>query len=292
MNPRFDFYNLAEKKKSTNINLLFDNWEPGENVVVFSPHDDDCILGAGYLMSACLEKGANVYVIIFHDGCAGYSQPDLKDEIIEIRKKETISALDVLGVKETNIIRFNIPDFSGFIYLGWKLPWISDDNRENEGLFPKLVSKLREIKATRLIFPNGYREHIDHTTASLCGIFHGSQIGDAIITDYGEPQKIKTFLQYSVWSKLSPEDALVNRRDIKIRANRAVVVKEAMENKIQKSLMEFKSQQEIISYILGVRKERRIENSNRFIELYLDVDPRPRFDYNPYKNLIREIDKD
>ena len=173
----------------------------------------------------------------------------------------------------------------------WKLPWISNDNREDEGLFSKLVSKLREIKATRLIFPNGYREHIDHTATSLCGTFHGPQIGDTVITDYGEPHKIKTFLQYSVWSKLSPEDALVNRRDTSIRANRAIVVNDAVEQNVQNSLMEFNSQQEIISYILGVRKERNLENSNRFIELYLDVDPRPRFDYNPYKELITEIDK-
>jgi hypothetical protein len=291
MSYKFEFYDLDDKKKSNNINFIFNDWDNNENVVIFSPHDDDCVLGAGYAILSSLQNNAKVYIIIFHDGSAGYSQPELKGEIVEIRKKETINALRVLGIDKENIFRLDIPDFSGIYYLGWKFPWASDGKEENEGLFSKLVSLLRKIKATRLIIPNGYLEHIDHTATFLSGIFTSPQAGDAIIVDYGAPQKIKSFLQYSVWGEFSPENALIKKRNISIRGNRAIVVNKEVEDTIIKSIMEFKTQQEIISSILGVRKERKITNEENYVEIYLEMDPRPRVDYNPYKDLILKINK-
>jgi LmbE family N-acetylglucosaminyl deacetylase len=287
-----EFYDLHTRTKSIDINLIFPQWETdSERVVIFSPHDDDVILGAAYILLAILANTGEVYIVIFNDGSAGYTKPELKDKIVEIRREETYSALQQLGIEKQQIIRFEIPDYTGLHYLGWKLPWIKTDDEKNEGLFSKVVTTLRKINATRLIFPNGYREHIDHTAACLSAMFDGPQVGDAVVTDYGEPSKIKTYLQYSVWGKLSPEDALINKRNIEIRANRAIVVEKGIEQKIIDSLKEFKSQEDIISYILDVRKERKLENEKKFIELYLEVDPRPRFDYGPYKKLILDIDK-
>lgn len=288
-----EFYNLHTKAKSTNINLFFLDWKDGnERVVIFSPHDDDVLLGAAYILLATLANKGEVYVIIFNDGSAGYSKLELKEQIVETRKRETLNALRVLGVGEKNIIRFELPDFSGIHYLGWKLPWISNNDKLNEGLFSKVVTTLRKIKATRLILPNGYREHIDHTASCLSAMFDGPQAGDTVIVDYGEPFKIKSFLQYSVWADLSPEDAVIHKRDLSIRANKAVVVDNKIEKKVINALMEFKTQQDIISYILAIRKDRKInDKDDRFIELYLEIDPRPRLNYDPYKKLISEIDK-
>ncbi|MHA1659614.1 MAG: PIG-L deacetylase family protein [Promethearchaeota archaeon] len=287
---KFEYYDLQSKKKSNNIELIFPNWKKNnERIVIFSPHDDDVILGAAYILLASQSNGADGYILIFHDGSAGYSKPELKERIVEIRKFETINALKILGIDKEKITRFNLPDFSGIHYLGWKLPWISDNNKNDEGLFSKVVFTLRRIKATRLIFPNGYREHIDHTITCLSAMFDGPQVGDSVIVDRGEPYKIKSFLQYSVWGKFSPESALKNRRNINIRANKAIVVNKKVEEKIINSLMEFKSQQKIISSILEVRKERKLNNNEKYIEVYLDTDPRPRFNYNPYKKLITRI---
>ncbi|MHA1293799.1 MAG: PIG-L deacetylase family protein [Promethearchaeota archaeon] len=287
-----EFYDLQSKVKSNKINLIFQDWkENDERVVFFSPHDDDLILGAGYILIASQINKGDVYVIIFNDGSAGYSDAKLKEEIVNIRKHETINALQVLGINKENIIRFNLPDFSGIHYLGWKLPWKNSLNFKDEGLFAKVIKELRKIRATRLVFPNGYREHIDHTATCMSAMFDGPQVGDNVIADYGRPYKIKTFLQYSVWAKLSPQDALINNRDTSIRANKAIVVNYEIEEKIINSLKKFKTQKDIISYILDVRKERKIEKTNKFIELYLKVDPRPKFNYNPYKELIKQIDK-
>ena len=47
------------------LEVLFPDWRPGdERVCVYSPHDDDAILGAGYAMRAALDAGAEVYIVI------------------------------------------------------------------------------------------------------------------------------------------------------------------------------------------------------------------------------------
>ncbi|MHA1273170.1 MAG: PIG-L deacetylase family protein [Promethearchaeota archaeon] len=281
-----EFYDFQKEIKSTNIELLFPDWKgEKENIVIFSPHDDDAILGAGYCLLCCLENHANIYIIIFHDGSAGYTNIKFKNRIVEIRRKETINAYKVLGISEKNIIRYDLPDFSGIHFLGWKLPWST-----KEGLFSKNIENLRRIKATRLILPNGYREHLDHLAVYISAIFDGPQVGDSVIIDYGIPSKIKSYLQYSVWAKFSPENALINQRSPDIRANKAIVVNKKIEEKIIEALKEFKTQEDIISYILEVRKDRKIDANNRFIETYLEIDPRPRFNYTPYIEEIKKID--
>ena len=40
------------------IEVLFPGWQPGdERLCVYSPHDDDAILGAGYAMRAAMDAG-------------------------------------------------------------------------------------------------------------------------------------------------------------------------------------------------------------------------------------------
>ena len=284
-----EYYNLQSKTKNSDINLIFHDWEPkNERVVILSPHDDDVFLGAGYILLAALANKAEVHVVIINDGSGAFPDVSLKDKIVELRKNETNNAFRKINIEEKYITRLNIPDFTAIHYIGRWLPWKSSDT---EGISLKLLSLFRKIKATRLIFPNGFREHLDHTATSISAIYDGPQAGDAVMIDYGTPHKIKSFLQYSVWSKFSPQDAITNNRDKDIRANRAIVVNNEIEQKIISAIMEFKSQQDIIYYLLEIRKERKFYNSEKHIELYLDVDPRPRFDYGPYKKLISEIDK-
>lgn len=70
------YYDLKQQTGSDSIDLLFPGLDPtNEHVVVFSPHDDDAILGAGYLICALQEIGCPVTILIFCDGRAGYSTP-------------------------------------------------------------------------------------------------------------------------------------------------------------------------------------------------------------------------
>jgi len=68
------FYNLRSGQKGNDINIIFPGWKPGdERVAVFSPHDDDGILGPGSLIQCIPLFGGDVHIIIFCNGSGGYS---------------------------------------------------------------------------------------------------------------------------------------------------------------------------------------------------------------------------
>ncbi|MHA1733073.1 MAG: PIG-L deacetylase family protein [Promethearchaeota archaeon] len=284
---KFEFYDFQRRDRSSSIDLVFPGWRGNEEVVVvLAPHDDDALLGPGYVTSAAIENGADVAVVVFNDGRAGYSRPELKDDIVDVRKRETLEALSRVGVRPDRVFRFDFPDFSGIHHLGWVLP------DGSEGTFSLLVRRLRALKATRLVFANGFREHIDHWAVSLSATFDGPQVGDPVVVDWGEPTAIRTYLQYSVWGKFDPLDAQLNGRDPRIRANRGVAASWEVEERLQRALREWASQGEIIEGIIESRRERRLPGDPpRYLELYLEVDPRPKFDYGPYRELVGEIDE-
>lgn len=275
----FNYYNLKQKAKSKNIDLIFKNWQGSEEkVVVYAPHDDDGILGPGYILNAAQQNGAECFVFIFCNGCGGYSNLDQKENIVSIRKEETLKAYAKLGIDEDHIIRFEYPDFSANTMIGWKL---SDGN---EGSIAKTIPKLREIGVTRLLVPNGYREHMDHVAVFNMGVYQAPQVGDSILVDWGVPVEIKTVLEYSVWGDFTPEDSLVDKRSTDIRANFAVKADESIEENIRVSIKKYKSQALIIDNLVRKREERRIGND--YLEVYRKLDPRPKLDYEPYVKYI------
>ncbi|NPV53597.1 MAG: PIG-L family deacetylase [Firmicutes bacterium] len=282
----FRYYDLRRATQSGDIDLLFPGWERGgERVAIFSPHDDDAILGAGYLIQAVAESGGEPFVFIFCNGNGGYSFPEDKDIIVKKRRDETRAAYAELGFGEGNLIRFDYPDYSVLPNIGWMLPWGA------EGSFTKTIKNLRNLGITRLVIPNRYREHIDHESVGRIGAFDGPQVGDEILVDWGKPVRIKSFLEYAVWGDFSPEDALVAGSDSSIRANRAIKAPPSAEAKVASALSKFESQQRIIKGLLEARKERQCRDSgDGYIELYIDFDPRPALGYGPYRSLISSID--
>lgn len=274
------YIDINKEKISNNIDVIFPQWEDGnERLCVFSPHDDDALIGAGYAMEAVKRSGGEVYVFIFCSGNAGYSKIEQKNNIVEIRKKETINAYKEIGIEEKNIFRFDYSDFSAFGNIGWKLI------NGCEGSFKKIITKFRELKITRVMVPNHYREHIDHLAVSMIGSFDSPQAGDPIVLDWGKPFSVKNILEYSVWADLSPEDAIIEGRNTKLRANRVIAVNSVIEEKVRQGISCYKSQGEIIKGLVESRKERLCEN-NMYLEVYLSFDPRPKLDFEPYKEVV------
>jgi hypothetical protein len=99
---------------------------------------------------------------------------------------------------------------------------------------------------------------------------------------------IRSFLQYSVWADFSPEDALVNGAPTNLRANLAVQVSQDAEDKIVTSVKAFGSQAQIIEHMVVTRAQYRIR-AGKGLELYLDMNPRPKLDYEPYHVRTAEI---
>jgi len=65
--------------------------------LVFAAHPDDEIMMAGTIARMAAE-GTRVAVVQMTDGSEGYPAPDLKDTIVELRRREAIACDRVLGI--------------------------------------------------------------------------------------------------------------------------------------------------------------------------------------------------
>ncbi|MEM2884698.1 MAG: PIG-L family deacetylase [Thermoproteota archaeon] len=279
MDTDFTYYDLREGRSGKSVGLILNGWRgDSERLAILSPHDDDAILGAMYLSLGAISEGARVHVIVLCDGRGGYSTPGERESIVSRRRAESANAYSKLGIEAS---RMEYPDFSLSPYVGWILPG------GTEGTFPKIVGKLREIGATRLLVPNEHLEHPDHEAASRIGIFDGPQAGDPVVADLGEPVEIRSYVKYSVWSDFAPFDALLAGR--RTRADCVVRVSESVEKKVVEALGEFGSQRRIIEGLVRRRKERLYKGS--YLEPYLRLDPRPPLPYNAYKKAIEDMEE-
>lgn len=282
----FEYFDLAKLSQGSSLESFFHGWAGArEQVVVLSPHDDDALLGAGYLLQAVMGDGVVPYVLIFCNGCAGYSDPGQRGSIVATRRAETLSAYHELGIPEDHIIRFDRPDFSVIPYLGWQLP--AGYEGGSEGLFRPVVTMLRDIGATRIVAPNDYREHLDHLAVALLGLFYAPQVGDNILADWGTPCRPHSFCVYSVWADFSPEDALVQGRDTTLRANLVLRADLDAEERVRRGIRSFASQGRVIEDLIKHREGRRTQSG--YLELYLLTDPRPILDYAPYEQALRAM---
>lgn len=260
--------------------VLFPGWRGAdERICVYSPHDDDAIIGAGYAMRAALDAGAEVHVIIACDGACGYSTPAEKAGIVERRRRETLDCYRTFGVPEENVVFLSYPDFSALQYVGRILDPV------REGHFRTTVTELRERRITRVLVPNHYHEHIDHLATFLMAAYDAPQAGDEHSVDWARPYPVRSVAQYSVWAEMDPEDALVAGRDVRLRGDTVAIADSADEDRVMDGIRRYPSQAAIIASLVDQRKARKLPDG-RFIEVYRRFDPRPKFDFEPYKELI------
>ena len=280
---KYSYVNTNTRAVSADLNAIFPGWEgEKERLMVYSPHDDDAILGAGYAMRAAIEDGAEVHLCIVCSGNAGYSTPEERDTIVEKRRTETIACYEAFGIPADRIIFLGYSDFSAIQYLGWNIA------PDRQGHFRRMITELRSRKITRILVPNHYHEHIDHLAASLMAAYDAPQSGDAFGVDWAEPYPVRSVAQYSVWADLDPEDALVAGREASLRANIVMVVDPTVEQTVHQGIHAYASQGEIISDLVAQRRARCLPVGG-FIEVDLRFDPRPKLNFEPYKRLLEEL---
>ena len=279
---KYTYCDLNTGKVTADIGLIFPDFGKDEVLAVMSPHDDDAILGAGYAMMAAKEAGADVYVVIFCRGDAGYSTVEEKDTIEAVRERETFDCYARMGIPADHILRLGFPDFSAIGNIGWQKA------TGEAGDMPTLLRFLRENRVTRVMIPNHYHEHIDHLAAHLMSSYDVPQAGDAALVDHGTPHAVRSTLQYSVWADLDPEDALVHGRPTNLRANRILAVDGEVEQKIDEAIEAYVSQKEVIKTLVAARKERATANG-RFVEVYITFDCRPKIDFSPYVEWVEKF---
>lgn len=278
---KFTYCDTNTGTVSGNIDLIFPGFGENEVLTVMSPHDDDAIIGAGYAMLAAQQAGADVYVMIFCRGDAGYSTVEEKDTIEQVRFRETVDCYGRLGIPEDHILRMNYPDFSAIGNWGW------EKADGTPGDMPTILRFLREKKVTRVMLPNHYHEHIDHLATYWMASFDVPQAGDMALVDYGTPHAVRSTLQYSVWADFDPEDALVCGRASALRANRILVAEEAAEKKIDDAIEAYVSQEKIIENLVASRKERCTAGGS-YVEPYILCDCRPKINMKTYVEWVEK----
>lgn len=270
-----EFVSFADLHRGSGIELLFPGWKKSERVAFFSPHDDDAVLGAGYLILAVARGGGIPEICIFCQGDAGYSTLAEKKGVVQRRKQEAVRSYGTLGVKKRNIRFFGIPDFSLAAHLARR-------PRQGQALFDNIVSLLRGKRISRVIFSSGYFEHWDHTAVFHVGVYTSPQAQDPILADLGKPRPIGTYLAYSVWGDFEPAPA-----GGKTRADLGILADEEVEKRVIGAIKSFSSQARIIKEIVAHRKQRK--TAGGYLELYKRYEPRKPINYAPYFKLLKKI---
>ncbi len=162
-------------------------------VLVFAPHSDDEIIGAGDLIKKSLKNGAQVKVVIVTNG-DGFKRavaieclrvnPNPADYIRygNIRQIESINALERLGLNREHVVFLGYPDrgISRLWLANWSSdkPYISnytkldkspyeltyniDSVYSGECLNSDITKVIDDFKPTHIIFPHTNDTHPDH----------------------------------------------------------------------------------------------------------------------------------
>ncbi|QEN03774.1 GlcNAc-PI de-N-acetylase [Thiospirochaeta perfilievii] len=262
--------NFTLFKRDNNMSLssknwkdIFTNWkgESQEHLLFVVPHDDDVIIGGALLIQKAIEDGVKVSVLITTDGSMGYCSEEDRDNIIEIRRNETLKGLEILGVNNAKWLNF--PDCNTSNFIGRRVaisgdPCVIDGCTGIENAF---TYNLRKIRPTRVFVPAGSDLNMDHKVVYdelLMSIFHAT---GTIWPNLGEPLGwIPPVYEMAVYCDFDKDP------NLKITSDDA-----ALENKL-KAILAFESQTQISVLVDSTREGGNVEYF-RDIEFNL-YDPR------------------
>jgi len=125
-----------------------------KKIVVFAPHPDDETLGCGGTIAKKVAEGYEVLIVILTDGRfllahgLGINSDPSPEQVKEIRKREVLNAVKILGVPEKNVIF---------------LDFVDGTLKENESEVQKRVADILEkYSPSEVYFPYEKDYHPDH----------------------------------------------------------------------------------------------------------------------------------
>lgn len=159
-----------------------------ETWLFVSPHDDDLCIGAGLLMQAAVRQGAQVHVLIVTDGCMGYCRLEDREQIIQIRRDETLESFALLGIPSSQVHYIGYPDGGLVPLIGRRKARSGEEAIAGYvGLQNALTYHLRQLRPTRVYVPTHTDLHPDHRITHselMISVFHAA---GAIWPELGEP---------------------------------------------------------------------------------------------------------
>jgi LmbE family N-acetylglucosaminyl deacetylase len=209
---------------SSNPAEVWNDWRGADERWLFvSAHDDDVVIGAGLTFLAGIANRVNVYASYCSNGQMGYCSAEQKEDIVNIRREETDSSYEHLGLLKGNLIRFAYTDAMLPQAMGRHFvePGTPNEIGGAAGMQNSLTWALRKIKPTRIFLPNHLDIHPDHQAVHndmVISIFHAQ---GEIWPELGEPipeiPKVYEYATYNDFAKpptmrIRVSDDLVRRR--------------------------------------------------------------------------------
>ena len=246
---------------SANPAEVWSDWQGADEHWLFvAPHDDDIVIGGGLTFLAGVQCGVNVSAAVVSNGLMGYCTPEQKDNIVEIRRRETRESFQYLGLPEENLYQFNYADGSLVHESGRRFLLTPNDPRGIEGAFGlqnTLTWLLRTVKPTRIFMPNRLDLHPDHravNTEMVISVFHAQ---GQIWPELGQPiPAIPKLYEYPTYSDF------ISPPNMRVRVSDDVVEKRL------EGVALFKSQLQID---LIVQQLRRAGGNEYLLEMAFDI---------------------
>lgn len=149
------------------------------NCLVLVPHPDDESLGCGGLIAMLTGKKADVSVIVTTDGSQSHPNSIAfpPEKVKQIREKEVLKALEILGVDQENVS-----------FLEGKDTCLPSRNQEGfEDLCYKMAGTIKRLKPQLILVPYELDPHCDHRATW--------QLLDEVLSQFGHLR----VWEYPIW---------------------------------------------------------------------------------------------
>lgn len=170
------------------LSQVLPKWRDRERWLFVSPHDDDIAVAGALIVEAAVEAGVALTCRIATDGRMGYTAEEQRENIVAIRKKETIESFRILGVDDVSW--YDYPDADLYRHAGRRRVThgsFPDVREGHTGLQNSLTWELRALRPDRVFVLSGNDYHPDHKLLHqelLISLFHA---------------------QGSIWPELGPQ---------------------------------------------------------------------------------------
>jgi LmbE family N-acetylglucosaminyl deacetylase len=144
-------------------------------VMVFAAHPDDELTMAP-AMAKLVSLGVEVVIALMTDGCEGYPDPSMKDEIVAMRREEAIEADRIMGTRR---ISFGVPDM-GLV--------------NDKATFLRVLAAIREERPDAIFTHGSVETHRDHLATHDLSLEAAWQAGEPVSAALGE-----TWVTPHVW---------------------------------------------------------------------------------------------
>lgn len=149
-----------------------------ERILVFGAHPDDELRMAG-TMARLADEGVEVYIATMTNGNEGYPRPEMRDQIVALRRQEMAEADKVLGIARR--YRLDRDDMA-----------LAAD----KATLQDCIRVIREVRP-HAVFTHGphdrHRDHLATHTVSVQATWHA---GEPVSAELGEPWRTPHLYYY------------------------------------------------------------------------------------------------